>query len=174
MEVGEFMVMEMTAEKTINVGLGEIQITNDRNLILACYGLGSCIGISAFDPVAHIGAMIHVVLPVSNDEVHQAMPAKFANTGIPYMIREMEKAGAKKDKLIIKIAGGARMLPIVEEGSLLDIGFRNIGAVMEVLSNNGLNIHAKEISGNRGRSLWLHMDTGTTRVRNTSGKIVEL
>jgi chemotaxis protein CheD len=168
------MVVEMAVEKTVNVGLGEMQVTNDKSVILACYGLGSCIGISAFDPEAHVGAMVHVVLPSTNDGIHETMPAKFANTGVPHMLKEMEKIGAKKERLIVKIAGGARMLPIVEEGSLLDIGYRNIIAVTEVLLFYELQIRAKEISGNRGRSMWLHMDKGITMVRNTSGKIVEL
>ncbi len=53
-------------EEMVVVGLGEMQVSNDPNMALACLGLGSCIGISAYDPVARVGAMVHVVLPHGN------------------------------------------------------------------------------------------------------------
>lgn len=161
-------------EVMIATGLGEMHVSNDPVVVLACLGLGSCIGVSAYDPVARVGGMAHVVLPQGSEEDCKKTPAKFANSALPYLIAEMEKNGALKRRIIIKIAGGAKIINNVPARSVLDIGHRNIEAIRLAFTENELEIKAQDLMGSLGRSMWLHIETGITRVRTTTGPVTEL
>jgi chemotaxis protein CheD len=159
---------------TIAVGLGEMHISSDTNVVLACLGLGSCIGVSAYDPVSRVGAMAHIVLPQGNEVDCQRTPAKFANSALPFLVSEMEKKGAMKKRIVIKIAGGAKIIANVPDKSILDIGDRNITAIKIAFAEHQLQIKAEDLTGKLGRSMWLHVETGITRVRITAGPVVEM
>lgn len=163
----------MLIDNTISVGLGELQISNNPNHILACYGLGSCIGLAAYDPHLKIGGMLHIVLPSGKGFINNKSIFKFADTGIPAMIEEMSKIGASTNNLIIKIAGGARMVNGVNNG-FMDIGEKNIESVYFTIHKLGMKIHAEDIRGNWGRSMWLHIGSGQILVKTLSQKIIEL
>jgi chemotaxis protein CheD len=166
--------MVTTVNNTVNVSLGELKISNNTNEILACYGLGSCIGISVFDPVCKTGALAHIVLPHNNNGIVDTAPAKYANTAIPHMIKELEKRGICKDRLIVKIAGGAKILSCIPAGSMLDIGEKNVVAVLEALSQYKITVHSQDVRGNIGRTLFLHIKDGKTIIKTAMSQIVEL
>lgn len=161
-------------EVTVVVGLGEMHISDDPNYILSCLGLGSCIGISAYDPVARVGAMVHVVLPHCNDPQFEKTLSKYANTALPFMLNEMSKKGALKNRLIVKMAGGAKIISNIPPNSMLDIGARNCEAMKAAFEESKLDVKAESLRGTLGRSMWLYIDTGITRVRTTASPIVEL
>ena len=89
-------------------------VTPTRNLKRAIAVLLLCVGVVMVDPKARIAGMIHVALPDSNINSAKAKqhPGYFADTGIPLLIREMQKLGStgKGRGLIVKIAGGANIL----------------------------------------------------------------
>jgi chemotaxis protein CheD len=164
----------MKNDVMIAVGLGEMHVSSDTTVVLACLGLGSCIGISAYDPVSRIGCMAHVVLPQGNEADCQRTPAKFANSALPFMVAEMEKKGAIRSRIVFKMAGGAKIISNVPAKSLLDIGDRNVPAIKTALKEHRLEVKAEDLMGKLGRSMWLHIETGTTRVRTTAGPVVEM
>jgi chemotaxis protein CheD len=163
-----------TAETKVVVGLEEIYVSRDPNVVLACLGLGSCIAVSAYDAVARVGAMAHVVLPESGGKDREGSPGKYADTAIPRMIEGMKEAGAIKSRITIKMAGGARIFSNVKEGSLLDIGFRNLAAVRQALLVNGLNLKGENTGGSHGRSLLLYVASGLTMVTSAMRDNIEL
>lgn len=147
--------------ETFPVGLGELKVGSKPGLVLVCYGLGSCVGLTVYDPVTHIGAMVHVVLPDSSlSRGQDAPPGKFADTGVIAAIEEVVKAGANRFRLIARIAGGARMLNVVGAGSKLDIGARNGEAVRAALSLHKIRLAADDTGGTYGRTLQLFVGTG--------------
>lgn len=163
-----------TNQELVVVGLGEMQITNDNNKVLACLGLGSCIGVSAYDPVVRTGAVVHIVLPEGQGEDCEKSSSKYANLALPFMLREMEKMGAVKNRIVLKIVGGAKIINNVPVNSLLDIGSRNITAIKSTIARHNLVLKSEELGGTSGRSMWLHIDTGVTRVRTTANPIFEI
>ena len=48
--------------KKVSVGIADMKITR-REGILITYALGSCIGISFYDPMIKLGALLHIMLP---------------------------------------------------------------------------------------------------------------
>jgi chemotaxis protein CheD len=90
---------------------------------ITTYALGSCIGVAIYDPVTHVGGMLHYMLPEAsvNPDKARANPYMFADTGIPLLFRSAYKAGAMRSRLLIKLAGGAN---VMDQSNFFNIGKR--------------------------------------------------
>lgn len=127
--------------------MGELAVSKTDGDELVAIGLGSCIGLALVDRQAGVAGLAHVVLPESSGANGPA--AKFADTAVPELLSQLERAGAVKRRLQAVLIGGARMFAI---GASLDIGARNAAAVKEHLTSLGISVHAEETGGNRGRT----------------------
>lgn len=146
--------------RIIPVGLGELKVSRARDDVLTCYGLGSCVGLALYDPVAKIGAMAHILLPDSALKRESAPPAKFADTAVPYAVAQLERLGASRLRLQVKMAGGAQMLALGQGEARLDIGARNVEATRAALAALRLAVTAAEVHGNFGRTMQLFISDG--------------
>lgn len=147
--------------EAVPVGLGEWKAGTAPGLVLVCYGLGSCIGLTLYDRAARVGLMAHVVLPDSSlNRGPELTPAKFADTCVPFALNEMLRLGAMRSRITARFAGGARMLNVVGAGSALDIGSRNIEAMRLALQKAGVPVTADDAGGTYGRTLQLFVGTG--------------
>ena len=108
----------------IKVGMADLK-TGKAPDILTTLGLGSCIGIALWDPTTKIGGLAHVMLPDSTKIRNNTNIAKFADTGIAELVRQMEALGVSKRRLVAKIAGGARMFEVSGSTSVGNIGEKN-------------------------------------------------
>ena len=111
----------------ITVGIADMKMTQGDG-ILVTYALGSCIGICLYDPAVKLAALVHIMLPI-NMEAGRKSPMKYADTGIRETLNQMVGRGARKTRIVAKIAGGARMFDVSGGGSLGTIGQRNIDSV---------------------------------------------
>ncbi|HAR62422.1 MAG: chemotaxis protein CheD [Candidatus Margulisiibacteriota bacterium] len=149
----------------ISVGLGEVHVSKDPSVVLAAHGLGSCIGLLAYDPIHKIGGLAHILLPDSTIIKVCDNKGKFADTAIPYLIELMKGQGAIQINLMIKIAGGAQMFAVPGMNSKMNIGEKNIIAVKRALSQVNLKIKAEEVGGHTGRTVKLFVKDGTSLIR---------
>ncbi|MGE5589059.1 MAG: chemotaxis protein CheD [Bacillota bacterium] len=154
----------MNDHRTVAVGLGELALGTGARDLLVCYGLGSCIGIAAYDPVLRVGALAHVVLPDSSLSRGPDKDAKFADKAVPALLATLAARGAAVSRLVVKIAGGAQMLGTSPLASRLDIGARNAEAVKAALARAGVPLLAEDTGGNYGRTLRLFAATGRVQV----------
>ncbi len=159
--------------KRLSVGIGQIAVTGDPASVLVAYGLGSCVGVSAYDPSSKVAGMVHVLLPQSDSKANTKEPARFADLGVDLLIEELARQGAPKRRLLIKIAGGAAVLGPAN-AEKFKIGERNVEAVKERLKSHGLWPAAEDIGGTRGRTLELHPANGKTFVRAAASPATEL
>lgn len=144
------------------VRIGYMAILTDPGRTLVTYSLGSCIGLTLYDPVTRIGGMAHFFLPEPKHSAQQPKEkAWFADPGTQTLIDEMIAAGADKSRLIAKAAGGAEML----EDTAMPIGERNFEMVEQILERNQIELANADIGGRRPRTLFLDMKRGTTTVR---------
>jgi len=157
------------------VGLGEIKVSKDPASTLACFGLGSCVGIAVYDTRARIGGMAHVVLPDSSIRPAHNTPGKFADTAVPALIEQLLSAGAHKAHLRVKIAGGAQMFTSAPGlSNVLDIGSKNVAAVKAALALCGLHVAAEDCGGRTGRTFMLRIRDGVVTVRMLGRSEIEL
>lgn len=141
----------------------------DENTVLATLGLGSCIGIALYDQFSKVGGLVHIMLP-KNPGGKKIV--KYADTGIPFLIEELEVIGAKKRRLSAKIVGGAGMFKSESGDSVMKIGERNIEAVKEILKNIGIKIIGSDVGKDYGRSMYFYIDDGRVEIKSFSRDLI--
>jgi len=151
------------------VGVGEYQTASDPRDVLVTYSLGSCLGVSAYDPRARVGGLLHFMLPDSriNPEKALAQPALFGDTGLTVFLNELFELGASCKTLRLKLAGGSKVL---KQGEFFDIGRRNLLMAKKLLWKNNLPVLAEVTGGEVGRTLRLRMEDGRTFVKDAAGE----
>lgn len=132
---------------------------------LISYGLGSCVGIAFFEPIAKVGGLAHIMLPDSKQARLSDNPAKFADTCLPLMLSDILKMGALKSRITAKIAGGAQMFAFANTTDILRVGARNAEAVRLMLKKMEIRLVADDTGGNFGRTVELKLDTGIYRIK---------
>lgn len=150
--------------KIIQVGMADLKLAKAPDKLMTA-GLGSCIGICAFDPMVKVGALAHIMLPSSSQAKNAQNRAKFADSAIEMLLEEMDKNGASRSRLQAKIAGGAQMFKFSGESDIMKIGERNAQAVIEHLQKQRIKLLAKETGGNYGRTITFDVETGELLVR---------
>lgn len=147
------------------VDIADMKVTKTQTDTLITYSLGSCIGVTIWDPIAKVGGMLHYMLPDSDVSPEKAKraPAMFCNTGVPMMFKAAYKLGAQKSRLIVKIAGGARLL---DDNNTFNIGKRNYVALRQIFWKNGVMIKAEDVGGAVSRTVKLHIATGAVSVKS--------
>ena len=147
----------------ITVGIADMKMAKGSGVLIT-YALGSCIGLCFEDPVLHLGALLHVMLPM-NMEAGRKNAFKYADTGIRETLRQMTGKGAQKSRITVKIAGGAKMFE-VNGGNLGNIGQRNIESVHTILRMEGIRLLGEHVGGNVARTMLLDVDSGQSCIRS--------
>lgn len=143
----------------ITVGMADLNIGRASDIIVTV-GLGSCIGLTLYDPVSRIGGMVHYMLPDSTAVANNSNIAKFADTGIQELLKRVTLAGANRRSLVAKIAGGAKMFAVTQTSNVGSVGDRNTMAAKQMLSKLNIRLVAEDTGLNFGRTVELHCDTG--------------
>ena len=105
------------------------------------------------------------MLPNSKEVKSNANLAKFADTGIPELVRRLEKMGAMRSRMVAKIAGGATMFSFQSKSELTGIGDRNVAATKVALKALGIPILAEDCGANYGRTVTFNPETGDYEVK---------
>lgn len=141
------------------IGISEMKVSKDPEDLLVTHALGSCIGVAIHDPVAHVGGILHYMLPLSSLDQEKAArnPFMFGDTGIPAFFQEAYRMGASKERLRVILAGGAR---VIETDNRFDIGARNVVIARKLFWKNAVLIAAEHVEGTLPRTLYLEIGNG--------------
>jgi chemotaxis protein CheD len=149
----------------IKVGMADLKTCISPNGITTL-GLGSCVGIAIRDPVNKIGGLAHIMLPDSTAITSgQHNVAKFADSGIEELVKQMERLGAKRNRMVAKIAGGATMFAFQGKANVGLVGTRNVEAVKKKLEELKIPILAQDTGANYGRTVVFFPETGDYVIR---------
>jgi chemotaxis protein CheD len=151
------------------VGISDMAISKDPRAELITHALGSCLGVTAYDPVACIGGLIHIMLPMSKiaPEKAKANPPMFVDSGIPFFFKELFAAGAHRENIELKVAGGAQVL---DTENSFKIGERNFTVLRKLMWKNDLLITSEDVGGNKSRTMTLHMGNGKVLIKSPTGE----
>lgn len=146
------------------VGIGDMKLSRRCGDTLVTFALGSCLGLTLYDPQARVGGLIHIALPDSAIGAGHPdfNPLKYIDTGIPLLFREAYKLGASKPFIRVKLAGCASLS---DEGGLFNIGKRNHAAARKLLWKNNVLIEAEHCGDNVSRTLSLDIANGRVTLR---------
>jgi len=157
------------------VGVADLRLSRSREERLVTYALGSCLGITVWDPVAGVGGMLHVMLPSGAIDAEKAArnPAMFVDTGVPLLFRRSYELGARKERIVVRVAGGAHH-GATEDADPFQIGTRNMLALRKLLWKNNVLVHAHDVGGwQTSRTMRLDLATGEVTVR-ANGRLTPL
>ena len=154
----------------IKVGMADLK-TGKGTDVLTTLGLGSCIGLTFYDPTSKIGGLVHYMLPDSTKLKNNSNIAKFGDTGISESYNQVIAMGASKYRLVAKIAGGAKMFEVSGLSGIGNVGDRNAEAAKKILKELGVKLIAEDTGLNYGRTVELHCDTGEFYVKSVGKEI---
>lgn len=148
----------------IKVGMADLKVAKGPD-ILTTLGLGSCIGLTLYDPVAKIGGMVHYMLPDSTKLKNNTNIAKFGDTGITELLRQVLAAGANQKRLVAKIAGGACMFEVSGLSAVGNVGARNSEQAKITLNELKIPLIAEDTGLNYGRTVELNCENGQYTIK---------
>lgn len=148
----------------IKVGMADYKVIKNTG-ILTTLGLGSCVGIALYDRSNKIAGLAHIMLPSSTEIKNNSNKAKFADTAIEELIKEMILLGANKKHIVAKLAGGSQMFSFGANTDILRIGERNVLAAKKKLMEMDVPIIAEDTGGNYGRTIELSSQDGSLLIK---------
>lgn len=164
----------MTESTLIKVGMADLNIA-EGGAVLKTTGLGSCVGLTLFDPYLKLGGMAHIMLPTSDiAREGQLNIAKYADTAIPELILRMKNKGASKARLVAKMAGGAQMFAFMGGTDTIRIGPRNVEATRQALEYFSIPLLSEDTGGSYGRTVELNSQTGVFSIRSVQFGVKEI
>ena len=153
------------------MGVADMKVSAERGDLIITHALGSCLGVAIHDPVACVGGLLHVMLPLSTIDPAKAdrNPFMFVDTGFPRLLIECFKTGAQKQRLEIRVAGGANSQNR-EEDDFFQIGKRNLIILRKLLWKNGLLMKSYDVGGTNSRTMSLEIGTGIVTIKRAGEK----
>ena len=161
------------SEQTIIVGIAELAVSDNRNVILTAHALGAGIAVSIYDPQTKIGGLLHIMLPDSSIDPAKAaaQPAMFMDSGLSALFRAASELKAEEHRLQICVAGGAQ---IMDDSGVFNVGNQNYESAIRILKGeHGLRVQAAHVGGFASRSVALNIATGEVRLK-LSGQSAEM
>lgn len=152
----------MSDEKTLSVGVGDIQVA-EAPTIITTY-LGSCVAVCLYASLHKVGGIIHFMLPRACP-THGGLilkKEKYADTGIPELLRQLKDVfKLEKNDFTAKLFGGANILKNVNR----QIGNENIEAAKDILRGLNIKILVSKTGGEKGYGVEFDLNTGKVLCR---------
>lgn len=144
--------------EVIRVGIADMNTCEAPDKITTI-GLGSCVGIVLYERTKSVAGLVHIMLPDSTKIRQNQNKLKFADTGIAMLVEELEKKGLARQRMLAKIAGGAKMFQFSSNYVVGNIGEKNVEAVRKVLKQYQIRIVSEDVGLNYGRTIIFDPET---------------
>lgn len=157
---------------TVKVGMADLKVAKAPDSLITL-GLGSCIGLTLYDPILKVGGMVHYMLPDSTKLKNNQNIAKFGDTGIRELYRLMVNEGASPRRMVAKIAGGAKMFEVSGLSDMGHVGERNAQQAKIMLKELKIPLIAEDTGLNYGRTVELNCENGDFQIKAV-GKSIKI
>lgn len=131
--------------------------------------LGSCIGVCLFDQVNRISGMNHFLLSgeliISN--FLQDKTARYGQYAMEILIGEMVKIGARRERMIAKVFGGAHMLKSMGTHIKNKVSNANIVFIRQYLKLEEIPCVAEDSGGESARKIMFFTNSGKVLVKKS-------
>ncbi len=166
---GSPSVASLFAQRVV-IGVGDMAVSNNPQVVLSTYALGSCIGVIAYDPIMKAAGILHLMLPESSISPDKAarQPAMFADTGLPAFFKALTGLKGDRSRLRLFVAGGAS---VIAGSDPFRIGERNSRVTLDFLQREGYTVRRTDVGGNFNRTIHLEVSTGTVSMKTPTENI---
>jgi len=108
--VSQAQALQPVIIETTNAALEEVRVNMaemkaENKPVELVTSVGSCIAICIHDSMNMCGGLAHIMLPDSSIAPHEPLPAKFADTAVPTLVKAIGELGGNQRRLSAKIAG---------------------------------------------------------------------
>jgi chemotaxis protein CheD len=150
--------------KDIILGVGDFVLTDDQEAKVKVYALGSCVTLILYEPIQKSLAVVHIMAPQSNSgvELNSSNCGLYADTAVPWLVREFRKRTGEQAVYYAGMIGGAKGISDLE---LLAIGEKNIAAVESQLASQRIPTCFRDVGGRFIRSVEAEVATGIVAVQ---------
>ena len=142
------------------VGQADYYVSSSPNEVIVTV-LGSCIAVCMYDPIAHCGGMNHFLLPedASGRSELPGQALRYGSYSIERMVNTLLVKGAKRERLVTKVFGGANVIT-----GTSNVGHRNADFVEQYLSREGFQISGRNLRGTQARKIRFFPATGKVQM----------
>ncbi|MBN2651862.1 MAG: chemotaxis protein CheD [Spirochaetales bacterium] len=154
-----------SSKNKLIVGISDLKVSSQASDLIITYSLGSCLGLSVYDPVRKAGGILHAMLSRGDlDSVKsKAKPAMFVDTGIIEIFTKLEKLGCNRKNFIVKAAGCGSA---IDTKGFFEVGKKNFLMMKKILWMNNLLLKGQVVGGSDPKTLFLDISTGKTYVKS--------
>lgn len=142
--------------------------------VILTLGLGSCVACVLHDADTGVGGLAHILLPSATLARDRSNEAKFPETAVPLLVREMQAMGAARERLRARLVGGAAMFANLATPGVALMGERNVQATKEALKAARIPVTATDTGADYGRSVYFYLPRGRLEVRSVMHGVREL
>jgi chemotaxis protein CheD len=160
--VGAQHLHGMPEPRTVSIGEFQLATAPQR---LAIYGLGSCVAVLLHDAGARLSCLGHILLPERRADERHRPPGRFASTAVPAMLEALCRHGARRNRVLAKVAGGAQMFQYERPPDPRSVGNRNLEATLTALQGLAIRVDAEDTGGTHGRTVLVDAGSGRMEVR---------
>ena len=133
--------------------------------------LGSCVAACLRDPDSGVCGMNHFLLPASGAILEPtSTSARFGVHAMEMLITEMQRMGARRDRLQAKVFGAGSVL---EGMNVVNVGELNAAFVRQYLEVEGIPLLASDLLGESARKVYFFTDTGKVMIRRLKPERIE-
>lgn len=125
--------------------------------------LGSCVSVTLYCPVTHMGAMNHAMLPQGCDH------DRFVRVSLNKMLRNLSASGAHMRQLEAKMFGGANNF-YRDDSGFRHVGELNVETSLQWLEQNRIPLIKSDIGGRVGRKIVFLSGSGKVFVKRLQGR----
>ena len=155
----------MTPDGPARVGIGGLEVRTSG--ALSATGVGSCVVLALHDPVAKIAGLAHPMLPERANAEESAW--KYVDGALDHLVARMVAAGAMKERLVARVAGGASMFKSAWPDKARTVGERNVEAARTHLARHGIAVAGEDVGGTHGRTVMVQVESGAMLVKGFEG-----
>jgi chemotaxis protein CheD len=134
--------------------------------------LGSCVGIAFRVPRLGVGALCHPMLPRVASKAGAAQSRSSGRRYVDYAIRDLAKQldalGAQRGEVEVKLFGGGDVLAVAGSAKHPTVGRQNCEIAVKVLVEEGFEIVASSLGGERGINIYFNTATGEVLLQRHS------
>lgn len=153
-------------ERIIVVTQGEHAVSDAPDVVLSAV-LGSCVAVCLWDPKIRIGGMNHILLSDDTPALPGKVPCAVNVTEL--LIDALIAKGARRDRLVAKLFGGATM-----GAGRSRIGAANAGCALDFLHRTEIRVLASSLGGETARHVMFWPHCGAARQKRAPHSAVQM
>ena len=159
-----FSAAARASSARLTVEVADMKASSDPEAHLITFALGSCIGVTVYDPIAKVAGLLHFMLPKPTRKESPEAQKQFmyGATGVPLLFQKCYELGAQKSRVIVTAAGAAE---VIDDSGTFTIGARNRTMLRKLLWKNNVVLNAEDTGGKSARTMAIDLADGTVTLK---------